>query len=90
MRFLSFFICLFFSQFFEAQGFRSRLLIPNALTNEARAIFETTAGNYIAAGIIVDTVFTAYQNRMVIMGLNNYGQLIWSKKYGSASPVFFT
>ena len=64
-----------------AQGFRSRYYLPNAKNNTSKVIFETTLGNYIAGGLIVDST---YINRLCIMGLNSQGQLQWTKKYGSS------
>ena len=64
----------------NAQGFRSRYYLPNTKTNLSKAIFETTPGNYIAGGLIVDSVYT---NKLCIMGLNSQGQLQWTKKYGN-------
>jgi hypothetical protein len=65
----------------NAQGFRSRYYLPNAKNNASKAIFETTASNYIAGGLILDS---AYINKLCIMGLNSQGQLQWTKKYGNA------
>jgi hypothetical protein len=71
----------------NAQGFRSRYYLPNAKTNETKAIFESTPSNYIAGGFIVDS---AYTNRLCIMGLNSQGQLQWAKKYGSNKFMYLS
>ncbi len=63
-----------------AQGFRVRHLVPGSALNLSKGIFETTPGNYIAGGIIVDS--TSGGNRLCILGLGNQGQVLWTKKYG--------
>lgn len=88
MRFYIIFILLFGSFAIVAQGFRSRQYIPNALTNNAKAIFETSTGSYIAAGLIVDTINGQQTNRLVVTGLNANGQILWYKKYGNSKWIY--
>jgi hypothetical protein len=76
-------IIIFFLTFLSAigQGFRTRHFVPGALNNSSKAIFETSYGNYIAGGIIVDQ--TTGSNRLCVMGLDSLGKIIWTKKYGN-------
>ena len=69
-----------------AQGFRIRHLVPGSALNLSKGIFETTPGNYIAGGIIVDS--TSGGNRLCILGLGNHGQVLWTKKYGSNNFMY--
>lgn len=70
-----------FTSFLSAQGgFRARNYIPGALTNIAKAMFETSPGNYIASGFILDA---DGNNRLIMMGLGSNGQMLWHKKYGN-------
>ena len=87
MRYIIIFILLLASVGLNAQGFRSRYYLPNAKNNTSKAIFETTPGNYIAGGFILDS---AYTNRLCIMGLNSQGQLQWTKKYGSSKFTYLS
>ena len=73
-------LMLFLTVLLHGQGFRSRFKIQYALNNTARAVFEITPGNYIAAGFVSDT----NTSRLAIMGLNSIGQPLWVKKYGNA------
>jgi hypothetical protein len=66
-----------------AQGFKVRYYVPNALTNKAKTIFETSPGNYITAGFVVDSINGNYINRLTLMVLDNNGQPLWTKKYGT-------
>ena len=66
------------------QGFRSRFYLPGSFNNTARAIFETSPGNYFAAGFVADTLNGYNTDRLTIMGLNSIGQPLWAKKYGNA------
>jgi hypothetical protein len=54
MRFTFICILLLVHWGIRAQGFQTRHFVPGALNNTAKAIFETTPNNYIAAGIIVE------------------------------------
>jgi hypothetical protein len=64
-------------------GFTSRIALANTLSHVSQALFETTPGNYFAAGIVVDSLNGYNYNRLTIMGLNSGGQLNWTKKYGN-------
>ena len=68
----------------SGQGFRSRFYLPGSFNNTARAIFETSPGNYFAAGFVADTLNGYNTDRLTIMGLNSIGQPLWAKKYGNA------
>lgn len=64
-------------------GFKREFKLPYSLNNTTKNVFETTPGNYIVCGIVVDTLNGFQTNRLVMMGLNNSGQLQWVKKYGN-------
>ena len=65
-------------------GFRSRIYLPGAPNHQAKAIFETSPGNYFAAGFAWDTAGSPQTvNRLTVMGLDNSGSLLWYKQYGS-------
>jgi hypothetical protein len=66
-----------------AQGFKVAHYLPGVKTHLSKAIFETTPGNYITGGIVVDSINGVYCNRLCIMGLGNQGQILWIKKYGN-------
>ena len=72
---LNFFTCVVL-----AQGFRVRHSLPSMRTSYSKAIFETSQGNYITGGLVIDSVTGASQ--LCVLGLNSTGQLLWSKKYG--------
>lgn len=62
-------------------GFRTRPLTPPGINSYSKFIFETSPGNYIAGGLISDTLNGSGVNSMVISGLNSTGQVLWTKKY---------
>lgn len=62
-------------------GFRSRPLIPPGINSYSKFIFETSPGNYIAGGLISDTLNGNGVNSIVMSGLNSTGQILWTKKY---------
>ncbi len=64
-------------------GVKRQFKLPYSLNNTTKNVFETTAGNYITGGIVVDTLNGFQTNRLAIMGLNSQGQLQWVKKYGN-------
>ncbi len=65
-------------------GFRSRIYLHGAPDNQAKAIFEMSPGNYVAAGWAADTVGWPQEiNRLTLMGLDSVGTLKWYKQYGS-------
>ncbi len=68
---------------FAQGGFKRSFKLPNAFNNSTRAVFETTAGNYIVAGIVFDTLNNYYTNRLTLVGLNSQGRPQWTKKYGN-------
>jgi len=84
MRLLILFILLFFSTVDKAQGFRARIYTPYTLTGISKSIHEISTGNYFATGLALDTFQGKYFNHLVIMGLNNSGQVNWTKKYGNS------
>lgn len=45
-------------------GFKRKFKLPNALNNTTKAVFETTANNYIVGGIVVDTLNGFTTNRL--------------------------
>jgi hypothetical protein len=49
----------------------------------ARAVFETSPGNYIAAGFRTDTIEHIGLTRLTIMGLDSAGKIKWTKRYGT-------
>jgi hypothetical protein len=69
-------------------GFRSRIFLPGALNHSSRAVFESSPGNYIAAGFTLDTLNGYQVNQLTIMGLDADGKLKWVKKYGSAQFIY--
>jgi hypothetical protein len=66
-----------------AQGFRSREYLPGCTDHMARAVFETSPGNYIAAGFSTDTIEHIGLTRLTIMGLDSAGKIKWTKRYGT-------
>jgi hypothetical protein len=70
--------------FYGQGGFKRQFKLPGALNNTTKNVFETTAGNYLVCGIMVETVDNIQTNRLAIMGLNSQGQLQWTKKYGNS------
>jgi len=88
MRSLISVILLFACSFFSAQGFKVRPSIPAVLSHYSAFIYETTPGNYIAGGLIADTLNGYSINRLALMGLNSIGQVIWTKKYGNEKIIY--
>lgn len=64
-------------------GFKRQFKLPNSFNNTTQAVFETTPNNYIVCGIVVDTLNNFLTNRLAFIGLNEQGQVQWSKKYGN-------
>ncbi|MBL7921805.1 MAG: T9SS type A sorting domain-containing protein [Bacteroidia bacterium] len=84
MRFYIFTILLIVTQSIYGQGgFKRQFKLPYSLNNTTKNVFETTPGNYLVCGIVVDTLNGFQTNRLAIMGLNSQGQLQWVKKYGN-------
>jgi hypothetical protein len=54
----------------------------------ARAVFETSPGNYIAAGFSTDTIEHIGLTRLTIMGLDSAGKIKWTKRYGTKKFVY--
>lgn len=76
---------LIYSLSLQAQGgFKRQFKLPYAFLNDSKAVFETTPNNYMAMGIVVDTLNGFTTNRLTFVGLNNQGQPQWVKKYGNA------
>lgn len=82
MRALIIFLLISLSLAMQSQGFRVRHYLPNAGTNLSKAIFESSPGNYITGGFVVETQNNQTYNRLCIMGLDAQGQIVWTKKYG--------
>ena len=76
-------LIFFFLPFFilGQGGFRTRPMTPPGINSYSKFIFETSPGNYIAGGLISDTLNNAGVNSIVISGLNSTGQVLWTKKY---------
>lgn len=89
MRLLIIIVLLKFS-FTKAQGFRSKIYIPNALNHESKAIFETTPNQYICGGLVLDTVNNTPINHLCIMGMDGNGQLLWKKNYGDTNFIYLS
>ncbi len=68
---------------FSQGGFKRQFKLPGVITNQSKGIYQKPNGEYIAGGIIVDTILGHISNRLVIMGLDANGQLQWTKKYGN-------
>nr|MBA3683518.1 hypothetical protein [Bacteroidota bacterium] len=84
MRFCIYIILFTLTQIIYGQGgFKRNFKLPYSLNNTTKNVFETTPGNYITCGIVVDTLNSFQTNRLAIMGLNSQGQLQWVKKYGN-------
>jgi len=47
-------------------------------------MFESTPGNYITGGFVVEMVNNVSCNRLCLMGLGAQGQIVWIKKYGNS------
>lgn len=82
MRHLLALIFVLFSQFLVSQGFKVRYWAPLAVNNYAKFIFETSPGNYLTGGLVVDTLNGKQINKIAITGLDQDGQVLWIKKYG--------
>jgi hypothetical protein len=75
------YILLFVSCTLNSQGFKVRHYLANASSNSAKAMFESSPGNYITGGFAIDTSNASSRNHIVIMGLGSQGEMLWSKKY---------
>lgn len=62
-------------------GFKSKPMTPPGINSYSKFIFETSPGNYLAGGLISDTLNNSGVNSIVISGLNSIGQVLWTKKY---------
>ncbi len=84
-------ILFFFVQaiLFSQGGFKRQFKLPGVINHLATGIYQKANGDYIAGGIIFDTVQGYSSNRLAIMGLNANGQLQWTKKYGSYKFEYF-
>lgn len=69
----------------KSQGFRVRHYLPNELTSLSKAMFESTPGNYIGAGLVVESLNNVTYNRLCLVGLDAQGQITWTKKYGNTN-----
>lgn len=74
---------------FSQGGFKRQFKLPGVLNHKSLGIYEKSDGSYIAGGIIFDTVQGYTSFRLVIMGLDAYGQPQWTKKYGNHKFQFF-
>lgn len=68
--------------FFSQGGFKRQFNLPGVVSNHSKGIYQKPNGDYIAGGIVIDTLQGFSFNRLAIMGLDANGQLQWSKKYG--------
>jgi hypothetical protein len=69
-------------------GFKRKIYLPGVITSLSKTIFEKPNGDYIAGGIIIDTINGFTTNRLCIMGLTANGQTQWVKKYGSKKLIY--
>lgn len=74
----------------KSQGFRVRHYLPNELTSLSQAMFESTPGNYIGAGLVVETLNNVTCNRLCVVGMDAQGQITWTKKYGNSKFQYLT
>lgn len=83
-RIVLFILLALLSQAIKSQGFRVRHYLPSTQTNLSKAMFESTPGNYITGGFVVEMVNNVSCNRLCLMGLGAQGQIVWIKKYGNS------
>lgn len=82
-RLIIYLLTIIYSSLLSQGGFKSRIVLQNSLNNNAKSVFEINPGNYWAAGLTVDSLNGNYFNRLAIMGLDQKGLLLWTKKYGN-------
>ena len=69
-------------------GFKSNIVLPYSKLHKGYGIIETTNGNYLHVGIVVDTLNGYQTNRLCILNLNSNNQVNWVKKYGNSKFVY--
>ena len=72
-----------------AQGFRSRSYIPQSYQHVTRDVYETTPGNYFAAGISTHSSSLGWVYKLCVSGMDSQGAITWTKSYGSFSYNFY-
>lgn len=71
-------------------GFKSKIYQQNnTISLTTRALFEISPGSYLTAGYSLDTIQSSYINHLLLMGLDQNGQKIWVKKYGSKNFFYY-
>ena len=73
-----------------AQGFRSRSYIPQSYQHVTRDVYETTPGNYFAAGISTHSSSLGWVYKLCVSGMDSQGVITWTKSYGSYNYKFYT
>jgi hypothetical protein len=81
-KYLIILLLLFKLTVFSQGGFRTRYYPPNTLNSSTKDIFEVSPGNYIACGLAFDTVNGYLTSKLILLGLNSSGNVLWQKKYG--------
>lgn len=71
-----------------AQGFKTRYTLPFGTNSSTKAIFETSQGQYLGFGYCEDTLNGKYLGKIVAIGINASGNVIWTKKYGGQSLLY--
>lgn len=67
---------------FSQSGFRKRYYPPNTINSSTKDIFEVSPGNYVACGLAFDTLNGYLTSKLILLGLNSNGNVLWQKKYG--------
>ncbi|MBK7666713.1 MAG: T9SS type A sorting domain-containing protein [Sphingobacteriaceae bacterium] len=85
------FIVVAFIEGINAQSsfIQKRIFLPKANTADSRDVIETTPDNYVISGFILDSATPSFQQRLVLAGLDQNGNLSWRKKYGSNNFNYF-
>ncbi|MCA6436383.1 MAG: T9SS type A sorting domain-containing protein [Bacteroidetes bacterium] len=82
-------ILTLFINFVNGQGgFKRSITLPNAKLQVSHGIVETTPNNYMHVGLVIDTINGNQISRLCVVGLNQFGQIQWVKKYGNNKNVF--
>jgi hypothetical protein len=84
-------ILIVFIECINAQSsfIQKRIFLPKANTADSRDVIETTPDNYVVSGFILDSATPSFQQRLVLAGLDQNGNLSWRKKYGSNNFNYF-
>lgn len=85
------YLCLFLTgaNLLAQGGFRTRYYSPNTLNSSTKDIFEVSPGNYIACGLAFDTVNGYLTSKLILLGLNSSGNVLWQKKYGRKNFEYY-